>query len=139
MIFLRLENQTNSDRMPPYIDTYRLQLFPNFGNYGKKRSPIRMILRLRIEYILTYYLGKIREKTSIDYTMPKPGDEEGKTRSFESKPSIRTILNSSKLFRSVANSASKWPREHAHEPIHREIQIQSEVWLVYSRYNDISV
>ena len=43
LIFLLLENFTNSDRTPPYIDTY-LQLFPNFGNFGKKRSPIRMSL-----------------------------------------------------------------------------------------------
>ena len=35
LIYLILENFTNSDRTPPYIDTY-LQLFPNFGNYGKK-------------------------------------------------------------------------------------------------------
>ena len=34
LIFLVLENITNNDRTPPYIDTY-LQLFPNFGNYGK--------------------------------------------------------------------------------------------------------
>ena len=34
LIFLVLGNFTNSDRTPPYIDTY-LQLFPNFGNYGK--------------------------------------------------------------------------------------------------------
>ena len=34
VIFLVLENFTNSDRTPPYIDTYP-QLFPNFGNYGK--------------------------------------------------------------------------------------------------------
>ena len=34
LTFLVLENFTNSDRTPPYIDTY-LQLFPNFGNYGK--------------------------------------------------------------------------------------------------------
>ena len=37
VIFLLLENFTNSDRTPPYIDTY-LQLFPNFGNFGKKLS-----------------------------------------------------------------------------------------------------
>ena len=35
LIFLVLENFTKSDRTPPYADTY-LQLFPNFGNYGKK-------------------------------------------------------------------------------------------------------
>ena len=34
LIFLLLENFTNSDRTPPYIDTY-LQLFPNFGKIGK--------------------------------------------------------------------------------------------------------
>ena len=34
LIFLVQENFTNSDRKPPYIDPY-LQLFPNFGNYGK--------------------------------------------------------------------------------------------------------
>ena len=33
-IFAFLENFTNSDRTPPYIDTY-VQLFPNFGNFGK--------------------------------------------------------------------------------------------------------
>ena len=32
--FLLLENFTNSDRTPPKLDTY-LQLFPNFGIYGK--------------------------------------------------------------------------------------------------------
>ena len=40
---LLLENFRNSDRTPPYIDAY-LQIFPNFGNYGKS-SPIRMSLR----------------------------------------------------------------------------------------------
>ena len=44
LIFLVLENFTNSDRTPPYIDTY-LHLFPNFGNFGKKRSSIRVSLR----------------------------------------------------------------------------------------------
>ena len=34
LIFLVLKKFTNSDRTPPYIDTY-LQLFSNFGNYGK--------------------------------------------------------------------------------------------------------
>ena len=34
-IFLRLENFTNSDRTPPYIDTC-LQLFSKFGKFGKK-------------------------------------------------------------------------------------------------------
>ena len=34
VVFLLLENFTNSERTPPYIGTY-LQLFPNFGNYGK--------------------------------------------------------------------------------------------------------
>ena len=34
VIFLLLENFTNSDRTPPYIDTY-IQLFPNFGNFVK--------------------------------------------------------------------------------------------------------
>ena len=34
LIFLLLGNFTNSDRTPPYIDTY-LKLFPNFGNSGK--------------------------------------------------------------------------------------------------------
>ena len=35
LIFLVLENFTNSDRTPPpYIDTY-LRLFPNFGDFGK--------------------------------------------------------------------------------------------------------
>ena len=34
VIYLFLENFTNSHRMPPYIDTC-LQLFPNFGIYGK--------------------------------------------------------------------------------------------------------
>ena len=34
LIFLLLENFTNSDRTPPYIDTH-LQLFPNFGIFGK--------------------------------------------------------------------------------------------------------
>ena len=34
LIFLVLEKFTDSDRTPPYIDTY-LQLCPNFGNYGK--------------------------------------------------------------------------------------------------------
>ena len=38
LMFWALENLTNSDRTPPYIDTY-LQLFPNFGNYGK--NPLR--------------------------------------------------------------------------------------------------
>ena len=33
-IFLVLENFTNSDRTPPYVDIY-LQLFPNSGNYEK--------------------------------------------------------------------------------------------------------
>ena len=33
LIFLFLDNFTNSDKTPPYIDTY-LQLFPNFGNHG---------------------------------------------------------------------------------------------------------
>ena len=37
LIFLVLEHFTNSDRTPPCIDTY-LQLFLNFGNYGKKLS-----------------------------------------------------------------------------------------------------
>ena len=44
IFLLLLENFTNSDRTPPYIDTY-LQLFPHFGKFGKKRSPIRMSLR----------------------------------------------------------------------------------------------
>ena len=44
LIFLVLENFTNSDRTPPYIDRY-LQLCPNFGNFG--RSPIRMNLSLK--------------------------------------------------------------------------------------------
>ena len=35
--FMLLENFTNSDRTAPYLDTY-LQLFPNFGNSGKKLS-----------------------------------------------------------------------------------------------------
>ena len=39
--FLVLENFTNSDRAPPYIDTC-LQSFPNFGKIWKKRSPMRM-------------------------------------------------------------------------------------------------
>ena len=43
MKFLLLENFTNSDRTPPYIDTY-LQLFPNFEKIGRKRSPRRMSL-----------------------------------------------------------------------------------------------
>ena len=43
LIFLVLENFTNSNRTPPYIGTH-LQLFPNCGNYGKKSSPIRMNL-----------------------------------------------------------------------------------------------
>ena len=35
LIFLLLRNfSNNSERMPPYIDTY-LQFFRNFGNYGK--------------------------------------------------------------------------------------------------------
>ena len=34
LIFLVMENFTNSDRTPPCIDTC-LQLFPNFGKYGK--------------------------------------------------------------------------------------------------------
>ena len=37
LIFLVLENFTNSYRTPPYIDTY-LQLFSNFENYGKTLS-----------------------------------------------------------------------------------------------------
>ena len=37
LIFLLLENFTNSDRMPPYVDTH-LQLFPNFGNSGNNIS-----------------------------------------------------------------------------------------------------
>ena len=44
LIFLLLDNLTNSDRTPPYIDTY-LQLFPNFWKFWKKRSPIRMSFR----------------------------------------------------------------------------------------------
>ena len=40
LIFLHMENLTESDRTPPNIGTY-LQLFPNFGNYEQKRSPIR--------------------------------------------------------------------------------------------------
>ena len=36
-MFLLLENFTNSDKTPPFIDTY-LQLFPNFGNHGEKLS-----------------------------------------------------------------------------------------------------
>ena len=44
LIFLiLLEKFTNSDRTPPYIDTY-LQLIPNLGIFGKTRSPIRMNL-----------------------------------------------------------------------------------------------
>ena len=35
VFFLLLENITNSDRTPPYLDTY-LQLFPNFENSGQK-------------------------------------------------------------------------------------------------------
>ena len=42
LIFSLLEKFRNSDRTPPYIDTY-LQLFPNFGNL-EKNSPIRMSL-----------------------------------------------------------------------------------------------
>ena len=42
MFLLLLENFANSDRTPPYIDTYLQLLFPNFGNYGHKPSPIRI-------------------------------------------------------------------------------------------------
>ena len=34
LILLVLENSTNSDRTPPYIDTY-LRLFTNFEKFGK--------------------------------------------------------------------------------------------------------
>ena len=37
--FLLLENFTNSDRTPPFIDTY-LQLFPNFGSYGRNEQTL---------------------------------------------------------------------------------------------------
>ena len=45
--FLVLENFTNSDRTPPYIDTY-LQLFPNFGIYGKNALRQEWILMLSL-------------------------------------------------------------------------------------------
>ena len=85
--------------------------------------------------ISTYHLGETRDKSIDRLHDAKTTGWRGQN-TFESKPLIiETIQKSSKYFRSVALSASKWPREHAHEPIHG-----SEVWLVYSRYNnDISV
>ena len=52
LIFFILEDFTNSDRTPPYIDTY-LQLFPKLWKFWKKRSPIRMnlILLLLLAFI----------------------------------------------------------------------------------------
>ena len=49
LIFLLLENFTNSDRTPPYIDTY-LQLFPNFGNYGKKPSDFLIFFQMYVKF-----------------------------------------------------------------------------------------
>ena len=43
LIFSVLENFTNGDRTPPYIDTYLL-LFPNFWKLWKKHSPVRLNL-----------------------------------------------------------------------------------------------
>ena len=47
-------------RTPPYIDTY-LQLFPNFGNDKKKRSPIRMNLIVGSEAVSKLELQDARD------------------------------------------------------------------------------
>ena len=44
LILLLLERFTNSDRTPPYVDTYA-HFFSNFWKLRKKRSPIRMNLK----------------------------------------------------------------------------------------------
>ena len=64
LIYLVLENFTNSDRTPPpYIDTY-LQLFPNLGNYGK--NALRFEARLEsTNFLKPFWVSTVSLRTVL--------------------------------------------------------------------------
>ena len=66
LIFLVLEDNTNNDRTPPYIDTYLLTISKLWKSW-KKRSPIRMNLRSGYVVRVGLPLGGDEKSTDVAY------------------------------------------------------------------------